>query len=90
MWHICTHKASAFTPPPSLSPPLASFSVDNKGPYNLIKQEKKNHTIISEAVYCIVNRFNSRVQLLRTKQRRFFKGSAGMCWLLLAQPSNVS
>ncbi len=51
------------------------FSIDNKGLIiSLNRKSYPGHHF--EPVYCIVNRFNSRVQLLRTKQRVL--GSAGM------------
>lgn len=68
MWHsshICTQGLGFFY----------QVSVDNKGLIiSLNRKSYPGHHF--EAVYCIVNRFNSRVQLLRTKQRVL--GSAGM------------
>lgn len=63
----------------SLSPPLSLFPVDNKGLIISLNTESyPGHH--SEAVYCIVNRFNSRVQLLRTKQRVFrIRRNVGCC-----------
>lgn len=63
LWLITGHKASACLPAPP---------VDNKTPL------KTNPTpgCRSGPVYCIVGSFNTRVQLLRTKQRLF--RSAGM------------
>lgn len=62
------------------------FSVDNKG--RIISLNSKSYPGHHfEPVYCIVNRFNSRVQLLRTKQRVL--GSAGML-AAVAEPFGFS
>lgn len=70
MWHrshICTQ---------GLGFSLLPVFCRQQRPYNLIKLKNHTRAIIFQAVYCIVNRFNSRVRLLRTKQRVL--GSAGM------------
>lgn len=72
MWHrqrshICTQGLGFSTD--------SQFSVDNKGLIiSLNRKSYPGHHF--KAMYCIVNRFNSRVQFLRTKQRVL--GSAGM------------
>lgn len=71
--HICTH---THTHRQGLEFSFLPVFCRQQRPYNLIitgKSYRGHHFL---AVYCIVNRFNSRVQLLRTKQRVL--GSAGM------------
>lgn len=84
MWHrshICTQGLGFFY----------QVSVDNKGLIiSLNWKSYPGHHF--EPVYCIVNRFNSRVQLLRTKQRvlRIRRNVGCCCRSLLVPPSDTS